>query len=735
MDIAVPLLYETLKALGCNFMPLFQVEELSEPAPDADQSRLHDSVSMKKLGCFEVPGGKTSFACLLELPTFLTLPRFDTRTLKATFRSKNQARAAVAFLAVKEMHHRGYINTSLNPHRAQERMEEMGCQKGYDPVLPEGKALSKKTHILTPRAAAMGMPLLPQVDLADAQRAEYVGQCAHYAARLTAAAVQAAAAAPSSAPSAAPSAAVAAAAEGGEGEEEDQPRGMVVELMAAVIQGSDTASQGGTTSATAEISNPDACCYSPGAGDDDGDDPMLPAAAQAPTPALSSPNPLESSRQRLTPGEGPTPMPERGQGLRRHPWGRAFPGGERTAGVPSVYERYGHGPKKTLLVYCLSSPRGELDGAQIGTLWPQGEEADPLVEGDGANGDAVSDANDGREGKENEGGLGQEGGDSGGSSRAESRVPRAGGKLAPGEDYHTDWRTFDAASKVDLGRGEAVGLGPRLFVGLAVAGPMRLTPSQERKIGVVGVFSVELNSAQLSALIQWHRDTVGMVAVSIIPPQMSSSPRNNPDKDPFHHTGSPQDRGMFAVPLAYSGEDGVSGDPFVDWVCVEDCNTGRQLPDDEEEEAVRRIFFCKVSHKTCRFYFPLERLQITLGEYLDKCDESGKGPYAGLPAEDLTKHDVGKMGRTKDMLAVGHGCSKPDYEAAYKWRRLLLCVPAPALRHSFAQHLIRSEKHMDPDAGMRGRVKLWEQVTREEMDGDVAEEEGDKERRQGLEDP
>ncbi|CAN0374646.1 unnamed protein product [Discosporangium mesarthrocarpum] len=33
MDIAVPLLYETLKALGCNFMPLFQVEELSEPAP------------------------------------------------------------------------------------------------------------------------------------------------------------------------------------------------------------------------------------------------------------------------------------------------------------------------------------------------------------------------------------------------------------------------------------------------------------------------------------------------------------------------------------------------------------------------------------------------------------------------------------------------------------------------------------------------------------------------------
>ena len=55
---------------------------------------------------------------------------------------------------------------------------------------------------------------------------------------------------------------------------------------------------------------------------------------------------------------------------------------------------------------------------------------------------------------------------------------------------------------------------------------------------------------------------------------------------------------------------------------------------------------------------------------------------------------------------VGHGVRKPDYEAALQDQKLLLGVPAPALRHSFAQHLIRGEKIMDPDAGVRNRVKV-----------------------------
>ena len=55
---------------------------------------------------------------------------------------------------------------------------------------------------------------------------------------------------------------------------------------------------------------------------------------------------------------------------------------------------------------------------------------------------------------------------------------------------------------------------------------------------------------------------------------------------------------------------------------------------------------------------------------------------------------------------MGHGVRKPDYDAAYKSQQLLLGVPAPALRHSFAQHLIRGEKIMDPDAGVRRRVMV-----------------------------
>jgi len=59
-------------------------------------------------------------------------------------------------------------------------------------------------------------------------------------------------------------------------------------------------------------------------------------------------------------------------------------------------------------------------------------------------------------------------------------------------------------------------------------------------------------------------------------------------------------------------------------------------------------------------------------------------------------------------VQVGHGIRKPDYDAADKSQRLLLGVPAPALKHSFAQHLIRGEKVMDPDAGVRNRVKVRE---------------------------
>lgn len=57
-------------------------------------------------------------------------------------------------------------------------------------------------------------------------------------------------------------------------------------------------------------------------------------------------------------------------------------------------------------------------------------------------------------------------------------------------------------------------------------------------------------------------------------------------------------------------------------------------------------------------------------------------------------------------MQVGHGVRKPGYDAADKSQRLLLGVPAPALKHVFAQHLIRGERVMDPDAGVRGRVKV-----------------------------
>ena len=37
----------------------------------------------------------------------------------------------------------------------------------------------------------------------------------------------------------------------------------------------------------------------------------------------------------------------------------------------------------------------------------------------------------------------------------------------------------------------------------------------------------------MAALVQWHRETIGMAALYEIPPQMTRSPRNDPAKSPF----------------------------------------------------------------------------------------------------------------------------------------------------------------------------------------------------------
>lgn len=76
------------------------------------------------------------------------------------------------------------------------------------------------------------------------------------------------------------------------------------------------------------------------------------------------------------------------------------------------------------------------------------------------------------------------------------------------------------------------------------------------------------------------------------------------------------------------------------------------------------------------------------------------------PSQILEYSDPPPLLRFGSLAQVGHGVRKPDYDAADKSQRLLLGVPAPALKHSFAQHLIRGEKVMDPDAGVRSRVKV-----------------------------
>ncbi|CAM9116144.1 unnamed protein product [Choristocarpus tenellus] len=667
MDMAIPLLHETLYSLGCDFLPLFRI--MADDGAEGDDMKL-----------------TTSYSCRLELPTFLDLPNFDTRIQSVKFKNKTMARCGVAFLAVKELLKRKFIDKHLNPHRTKERLE-IQTRKGYDPVvntnpLPKSKA---KYRMPSPRLLALGLPLIPPVDPEDARLAEFVGQ--RIAIEQEAAATAAAAAAM-------------AKLEVEEKSEEVEPVPMEV-----AGEPSDEVQKclGLVESVPAPASAHDLLALPPASDSTAMTTETVPVRNEE-----SESSSVLGTTQGLTPDENPNDPDEweqkvSSEGSKRwnfdengnHPWGRAFPGGLRGSNVQCSYAR-AMGPKTTLHVHCLRSPPGELDGAVIGRLKEE--------EGDVSAGGAVKEASGGTVSKaaveeEKTSGVGEKGTDA--------------YNLA-GDDYHTDWRTFDDASKVDLGRGEAVGLGPRLFVGLATAGPLKLSPSQEEKVGLLDSWTVEVNPAEMAALVQWHCDTIGMASVSIIPPQMSASPWNDPTKNPFETTGSIRDRGMLAVPLAFDGEDGVSNNPYIDWLCVEDCNTGRHLPDETDQQCVERVHFCRVSHKTCRFYFPLERLKMTLGEYLNRCEENGTGPYAGLPAEELTRHDVGKMGRTKDVLAVGHGCSKPDYEAGYKERHLLLCVPAPALRHSFAQHLIRGEREMDPDAGMRGRVRLKDDLLQAE---------------------
>ncbi|CAM9642368.1 unnamed protein product, partial [Hapterophycus canaliculatus] len=95
-------------------------------------------------------------------------------------------------------------------------------------------------------------------------------------------------------------------------------------------------------------------------------------------------------------------------------------------------------------------------------------------------------------------------------------------------------QSFHPKLKVDLGRGPGKGLGPRLFVGLASAAPLPLTATQASKLGILDSFDVDLNPAQqMAAMVQWHRETVGMAALYEIPHQMTQTPQNDPAKSPF----------------------------------------------------------------------------------------------------------------------------------------------------------------------------------------------------------
>lgn len=71
-----------------------------------------------------------------------------------------------------------------------------------------------------------------------------------------------------------------------------------------------------------------------------------------------------------------------------------------------------------------------------------------------------------------------------------------------------DLRTFHPKLKVDVGRGPGIGVGPKLFVGLASAAPLPLTASQASTLGVEDSFDVELNPAQVMVVVVVGNDAV-----------------------------------------------------------------------------------------------------------------------------------------------------------------------------------------------------------------------------------
>lgn len=90
----------------------------------------------------------------------------------------------------------------------------------------------------------------------------------------------------------------------------------------------------------------------------------------------------------------------------------------------------------------------------------------------------------------------------------------------------------------------------------------------------------------------------------------------------FQDASQVGDKGVLVVPLEF-GEEGLGdGAPRIDWAAIEAANAGVQVPDPADGEHDQRILFSRVSHKTCRFQFILERTDVTLGDYLMRCLES-----------------------------------------------------------------------------------------------------------------
>ncbi|CAM9952259.1 unnamed protein product [Scytosiphon promiscuus] len=655
MDMSTPLMKAALGSLGCDFQPLLIAEEITGPA----------MVYREK-----------SYKCRLELPSFLGMPTIDTSSLiNEHFWTKGQARAAVSFLAVVKMLGKKYIDHRLNPRRVKDRLV-VETRRGYDPVLVEGREARIKAKMPVPRPVAMGILPTPAVDFDAALTAAWKAANKSRSSSNSGSGVDASAAGSTN-------------ASGG------QARG---ESAGALPAGSAAGSSTAAAAGAAGAGDPSGGGERSGGGDS--------GLALGPSPP--------SNGNASGVGRGSTSKAEEFGEQRKED--RDGPSGEATSSAPAIdpaaagagyavwegartrgcYENV-PGPKRRMRIYCFRSPPGEVEGwvPKTKKVWRKKKpEDDGVVD---KKEDGSGEGMQLEEEAEKDGEAGKDGEEGGEGEKVEEEV----------EEHEADMQSFHPKLKVDLGRGPGKGLGPRLFVGLASAAPLPLTATQASKLGILDSFDVDLNPAQMAAMVQWHRETVGMAALYEIPHQMTQTPQNDPAKSPFLNTGSVGDKGVLAVPVDY-GDDGDGGDGVlkIDWPAIEAANAGVHLPDETEEYYTRRILFSRVSHKTCRFYFILEKTKTTLGEYLQRCLESDQGPYAGLPCETITPHDAGRMGRVEGVLAVGHGIRKPDYEAADKSQRLLLGVPAPALRHSFAQHLIRGERVMDPDAGVRSRVKV-----------------------------